>query len=103
MQYSQYFRISVPGGVTLALLALMGTSVLAASPKTTGGMGVKPQGSSCPANAPIKGNIRHGHKVYHLPSSANYQQVKPEACFPSATAAQQAGFHAPKTSSQTTH
>jgi len=86
----------------MTLVALMSSSALATTPNSTEA-GVRPQGSSCPANAPIKGNIRHRHKIYHLPSSPNYQQVKPEACFSSATAAQQAGFRPPKNSSQTTH
>jgi len=62
----------------------------------TSGSGVKPQGTNCAANAPIKGNISRRGKIYHLPSSRNYNQVKPEVCFPNATAAQQAGYRAPK-------
>lgn len=63
----------------------------------TSGSGVKPQGNSCPANALVKGNIsRRRGKIYHLPSSANYNQVKPETCFPNAAAAQKAGYRAPR-------
>ena len=99
MQYRRDFQFF--GGVVLILLALTGSPTWAASPNPTAS-GVKPQGSNCPANAPVKGNVRHGQKIYHLPSSPNYQQIKPEACFSSATAAQQAGFRPPKTSSGTT-
>ncbi len=61
--------------------------------------GVKPQGTTCPADAPVKGNLskRRG-KIYHLPSSPNYSRVKPEECFPNAAAAEKAGFHAPRKS-----
>ena len=89
----QYYQA---GGLALTLLSLIASSALAASPQPSP-TGAKPQGSSCPANAPIKGNVRHGQKIYHIPSSPNYQQTKPEACFPNAAAAQQAGFRAPKT------
>ena len=77
-------------------IALTPSSRSPRSSTATSGPGVKPQGTNCPANAPVKGNISRRGKIYHLPSTRNYNQVKPEACFPSATAAQQAGYRAPK-------
>lgn len=60
-------------------------------------LGVKPQGTNCPSNAPIKGNINNkGNKIYHEAKEANYKQVKPEICFTDAATAQKAGFRSPK-------
>ncbi|MGI8747108.1 MAG: hypothetical protein ACR2J4_01970 [Deinococcus sp.] len=46
---------------------------------------------SCPAAAPIKGNIGN-ERIYHLPGDANYDRTHAEACFGDAQAAQAAGF-----------
>lgn len=59
--------------------------------------GVAPQGSACPGDAPIKGNIRDrnpdkGAKIYHLPGDNGYAQTKPERCFATAADAEAAGF-----------
>lgn len=60
-------------------------------------LGVKPQGTDCPSNAPIKGNInKKGNKIYHEAKEANYKQVKPEICFADVATAQKAGFRSPK-------
>lgn len=60
-------------------------------------LGVKPQGTNCPSNAPIKGNINNkGNKIYHEAKEANYKQVKPEICFADVATAQKAGFRSPK-------
>ncbi|HEY9673886.1 MAG TPA: hypothetical protein V6D11_20765 [Waterburya sp.] len=60
-------------------------------------LGVKPQGTNCPSNAPIKGNINNkGNKIYHEAKEANYKQVKPEVCFADVATAQKAGFRSPK-------
>jgi hypothetical protein len=48
-----------------------------------------PQGSDCPAQAPIKGN-QSGR--YHLPADPSYAATKPEACFATANDADAAGF-----------
>jgi hypothetical protein len=48
---------------------------------------------SCPANVPIKVS-RSG--IYHLPGSQFYDKTKARACFPTAQAAQAAGYRAPK-------
>jgi len=48
---------------------------------------------SCPAAAPIKGNVGNRGKIYHLPQGdGNYARTHAEACFSSATAAQAAGY-----------
>jgi hypothetical protein len=59
--------------------------------------GTAPQGSACPADHPIKGNIRDrnpnkGEKIYHLPGDNGYAQTKPERCFADAAEAEAAGF-----------
>ncbi|MDP8964205.1 MAG: hypothetical protein M3O33_09530 [Cyanobacteriota bacterium] len=59
-------------------------------------LGVKPTGSDCPSNAPIKGNLNKGKKLYHQTKDASYKGVKPEICFADAATAQKAGFSAPK-------
>jgi hypothetical protein len=63
--------------------------------------GAAPQGSDCPADHPVKGNIvdrgeNKGDKIYHLPSSSSYKATKPERCFVDAAEAEAAGFRAPK-------
>ena len=59
-------------------------------------LGVKPAGTDCPGNAPIKGNIRKGKKIYHEAKSKEYKNVKPEICFADVATAKKAGFDAPK-------
>jgi len=60
-------------------------------------LGVKPTGTTCPTNAPIKGNLNNkGNKIYHEAKAKGYQQVKPEICFADAATAKKAGFTAPK-------
>ena len=61
------------------------------SPRSTTG-GTSPDAAgSCPAPAPIKGNIGRD-RIYHLPGDPYYARTKAEACFSSAQAAQAAGF-----------
>jgi hypothetical protein len=60
-------------------------------------LGVEPQGTECPSNAPIKGNInKKGNQMYHETKEAVYKKVKPVICFPDTATAQKAGFRAPK-------
>lgn len=60
-------------------------------------LGVKPTGSNCPGNAPIKGNINNkGESIYHEAKSSGYKAVKAEICFKDVATAQKAGFRAPK-------
>ncbi|HEY9611013.1 MAG TPA: hypothetical protein V6C93_16735 [Allocoleopsis sp.] len=60
-------------------------------------LGVKPTGTDCPSNAPVKGNLnKKGNKIYHEAKESGYKQVKPEICFADAATAQKAGFRAPK-------
>jgi len=60
-------------------------------------LGVKPTGTDCPSNAPVKGNLnKKGNKIYHEAKEAGYKQVKPEICFADVPTAQKAGFRAPK-------
>lgn len=69
------------------------TSAPAAAPAP----GAAPQGSDCPADHPVKGNIRDrnpnkGEKIYHLPGDNGYAQTKPERCFVDSTEAEAAGY-----------
>lgn len=61
-------------------------------------LGVKPTGTTCPANAPIKGNVnkKSNKKIYHEAKEAGYDKIKPELCFADTTTAQKAGFVARK-------
>jgi hypothetical protein len=64
-------------------------------------LGQAPQGSDCPADHPVKGNIvdrgaNKGEKIYHVPGSPSYAATKPERCFVDAKEAESAGFRAPK-------
>lgn len=60
-------------------------------------LGVKPTGSNCPGNAPIKGNLNNkGESIYHEAKSSGYKAVKAEICFKDVATAQKAGFRAPK-------
>jgi len=59
--------------------------------------GVAPSGSDCPADHPIKGNVRDrnpnkGEKIYHVPGDNGYAQTKPEECFATTAEAEAAGY-----------
>jgi hypothetical protein len=59
--------------------------------------GVAPTGSDCPADHPIKGNIRDrnpnkGEKIYHVPGDNGYTSTKTEECFARVADAQAAGY-----------
>lgn len=51
---------------------------------------VAPNGWSCPAWAPIKGNANSG--IYHVPGGQYYAATKPEQCFRSEADARAAGY-----------
>lgn len=83
----------VPPLVPVATPAPQPTS----APIAPANVGVAPQGSDCPADHPIKGNIRDrnpnkGEKIYHVPGDNGYAQTKPEQCFATAAAAEAAGY-----------
>lgn len=60
-------------------------------------LGVKPTGTDCPTNAPIKGNInKKQNKIFHEAKAENYKAVKPEICFADVATAQKAGFKSAK-------
>jgi hypothetical protein len=68
-------------------------------PPPPASLGVAPQGSDCPVDHPIKGNIRQrdpdkGAKIYHVPGDNGYAQTKPEQCFATIADAQAAGYRA---------
>lgn len=59
--------------------------------------GAAPQGSACPDDHPVKGNIvsrgaNKGEKIYHVKGDNGYAQTKPERCFADVTEAQAAGY-----------
>jgi hypothetical protein len=64
-------------------------------------IGVAPQGTDCPADHPVKGNIvdrgdNKGDKIYHIPGSGSYAATKPERCFVDVAEAEQAGYRPPR-------
>lgn len=77
--------VGTPGG---QISGVVGT-VEARSP------GVLPRQGACPADHPLKGRIENFRSIYHLPGSADYDQVKPEICFATEADAQAVGFHPP--------
>jgi hypothetical protein len=68
------------------------------SPAPASGQGgVAPSGDTCPADYPVKGNIRSdGSRIYHLPNDPSYARTRPEQCFASAADAASAGFRPPR-------
>jgi hypothetical protein len=65
------------------------------SPAVASAVGQYPPAAdgSCPAAAPIKGNVGSRGRIYHLPQGdGNYARTHAEACFSSAAAAQAAGY-----------
>lgn len=61
------------------------------------GSGTAPQGGSCAASEPVKGNIsQSGEKIYHQPGDAFYERTVPEECFSDGQAAEAAGYRAAK-------
>ena len=76
----------------------MSSATTSAAPEPTGemAMGMKPQAGECPKSEPIKGKISKRGKIYHVPNSQGYAEVKPTTCFASVTDAAKAGFRAPK-------
>ncbi len=63
-------------------------------PASAGGGGsFPPNGSACPANAPIKGNrSSSGEWIYHMPGQQAYNKTIPEECFDTPEAARAAGY-----------
>jgi hypothetical protein len=60
----------------------------------------KPQDGKCSINRPIKGRSSKQAKIYHLPKSPGYSEVKPDECFTTIDEAVKAGYRAPKSSSE---
>lgn len=60
-------------------------------------LGTAPQGTTCPANASIKGvtNKKQG-KVYFTTKFPDYKTLKAEKCFADAATAEKAGYKVPK-------
>lgn len=91
---------SAPIAAASASPAATSTAMSSSSPLPAGetAMGSRPENGSCSQDRPIKGNIGKRGKIYHLPNSQGYAEVKPEACFATTADAEQAGFRAPKAS-----
>ncbi|MDH3226148.1 MAG: thermonuclease family protein [Thermoleophilia bacterium] len=51
---------------------------------------VEPNGRSCPASHPIKGNLPS--RVYHQPGDPDFENTNPERCFGNAASAEAEGF-----------
>lgn len=87
--------VASSGGNQPATTASPGAS--SSSPAATAlNLGVKPQGTNCPADAPIKGNISKRGKIYHETKFPDYKRVKPEVCFKDAATAEKAGYRKPQ-------
>lgn len=57
--------------------------------------GVKPDGNTCPAGYPIKGNqSSSGERIYHVPGGSYYDRTNPEECFATEGDARKAGYRA---------
>jgi PBP1b-binding outer membrane lipoprotein LpoB len=90
---------TTPGGTTTAretntTKSTAGGGTLSAEAKK---LGVKPTGTTCPPNAPIKGNVnKNNKKIYHEAKEAGFDKIKPELCFADAATAKKAGFVARK-------
>lgn len=83
---------SVSGVTPLAPVVPVVTPLIPARPPPPPASTAAPDAAgSCPASAPIKGNIGK-ERIYHLPGDAYYSRTRAEACFSSAQAAQAAGF-----------
>jgi hypothetical protein len=92
------------GGETTSPTASPGGQASPGSEKTTTKtipdaaqkLGVAPQGTACPKNAPVKGLVtaKRGN-VYHGPKSPDYASKKPDICFKDQATAEKAGFKAP--------
>ena len=60
-------------------------------------LGVLPQGTTCAVADPVKGKItKKRGRIYHVPKSPNYDQVKADICFPDTATAEKAGYRAPQ-------
>lgn len=53
-----------------------------------------PQGSSCPAGLPVKGNQGSPDWIYHVPGGGSYDRTQPEECFATPGDAEAAGYRA---------
>ena len=82
-------KIATIIGTPAAQASSLISSVQARSP------GVLPKQGACPADHPVKGRLENLRTIYHLPGSADYEQIKPEICFATEADAQAAGFHLP--------
>ena len=67
----------------------------AVSPKADVAVGMKPVAGECPKSEQIKGKISKRGKIYHVPDSQGYAEVKPSTCFATVAEAETAGFRAP--------
>ena len=79
------------------LIALVMALVAEPSPAQTGGGGEPSGPSTCPPDHLVKvyaSKHSDGPGVYYSPGSGSYDKVKPERCFASEGAAQQAGYKA---------
>lgn len=92
---SQTYPVSATSPVTPSVGTTRSSSSATISPEAKK-LGVLPVGATCPSQALIKGNVSKRGNIYHLPSTVNYNQVKPEICFANAATAEKAGFRAPK-------
>jgi hypothetical protein len=82
-----YMAQNAPGPARLGLTPLPATS-----PAPAGAGRAAPNGMTCPATHPIKGN--RSSMIYHRPGAEFYDQTRPEDCFASPADAESAGYRA---------
>jgi hypothetical protein len=92
---------TVPGFIPVYAAGKAPTPIIVAAPTPTVApipidhSGFATQGSPCPADYPIKGNINSkGEYIYHTDASRSYDRTIPERCFATEGDAQDAGYRA---------
>jgi len=77
-------------------MSLSKTQDTGMKPKEDMSMGMKPKGTKCAADEPIKATITNGQKIYYKLGSKGYTEIKPELCFSTVAGAEKDGYQASK-------
>jgi hypothetical protein len=87
-----------PAPMESASPGTMAHNTKSAVPAEAQKLGVQPtDATTCPTNAPVKGNItKKRGELYFTSKFPDYKTVKPEICFKDTATAEKAGFRAPK-------
>jgi hypothetical protein len=86
---------AVDSAVASVPIVVAAPVVPSVTPDAINHSGFTPQGSACPADYPIKGNINSsGEYIYHTDASRSYDRTIPEHCFATEEDALDAGYRA---------